>query len=111
MKLRKQISLLGILASFGAYGQTDTTEVIYYDTASIQEMEMIDEPPPMMELQNTRSEPVYEETIEYQPVNKFKHNKKIKPEEKPDKKALYGPGTGELLRQISNNLRIPYGYG
>jgi hypothetical protein len=52
----------------------------------------------------------YETIPTYQPVNRFKNNSKIKPEEKPDKKAVYSGGTGQLLDQISSQLLVPYHY-
>ncbi len=110
MKLKTKLSIIYLLASCMAYGQSDTAKSgIYLDT--LEEPVLLEktvETPFMDEMVATEAPYEY---VEYNPVNKFKYNKKIKTEEKPDKKAVYGQGLGELLKQISNSLSVPYGYG
>jgi hypothetical protein len=48
--------------------------------------------------------------FEMQFFNIFKNNSKIKTEPKPDKKALYSTGTGQMLMEISRQLTVPYSY-
>ena len=51
-----------------------------------------------------------EAPMEYSPLNRFKHNGKIKAQTATDKRAYYSEGIVAMLSFISANLSIPYRY-
>ncbi len=112
MKLNIILSFACSIAALNTYAQVEQdTIVLTPDTAMIMFEE---EPMPAYDYELAAPavpamEADYDYT-DYERINKFKHNKKIKPEEKPDKRAAYSQGTGELLRQIRDDLVVPYSY-
>jgi len=124
MTLKNQLCFLSLFLSFTAYSQqskgdkpTDTIQtVIYNDSNAAEPVEMntqdaamwMDSMAAVQEMIGMEATPaVYEEFNIY---NKFKYNSKIKMEEKPDKKASYSLGSGELLKQFAMHLTVPYNY-
>lgn len=53
---------------------------------------------------------VEEAPMEYSPLNRFKHNGKIKAQTATDRRAYYSDGIMAMLSFISANLSIPYRY-
>lgn len=75
---------------------TDTVKADPYDTR---------EPAPAVWYDAVEA-PAYEFT----PVNRFKHNSKLKVSTKPDQPARYSEGLGVMLRFIAGNVNLPYSY-
>ena len=94
MKIKYILSMAAVISALNAGAQTEPDSIHYED------------PPPVMEdvfedydLPAIEAVPV-EPYVDYIPVNKFKYNKKIKVEEKPDKQAVYSAGTSAFLEEI-----------
>lgn len=95
-----------------AAAQSDTAVLV--DSASLENMELIEDvrvmdAPAAMDIEAAMIA-ADADYIQDNALNKFRYNAKIKTEEKPDKKAVYSIGTGELLKHISLNVTVPYSY-
>ncbi len=104
MKLNTLCILICLLSSGIMYGQSDSAALWAPDTSSMPEI--LDYP-----LEIGPEVATSYDFADYTPINKFKYNKKIKTEDKPDKKAVYSLGLSTLLQQISDNLNVPFTYG
>jgi hypothetical protein len=109
MKLTQSLIIISLAVCSNTFSQiappppTDSAsiEYMYYDSTAVESVGDYYE--------NQAAYPV-EGDYQMPSFNVFKNNSKIKPEEKPDKKASYSMGNGELLIEISRQLMVPFNY-
>jgi hypothetical protein len=110
MKSIISFAMINLAICSTAFSQVEQPPVT--DTVKVEEL-YEDVPPPVEAVELPYYDevaPVIDNYMVGSSFNIFKNNSKIRPEQKPDKKALYSAGTGELLIEISNQLTVPYTY-
>jgi hypothetical protein len=117
MSTIKTFFLLAGLICFSANAQTEEPQPAIDSAVETEPGIEAPPPPPVMEMLEETVEAeeypygsVEEAPMEYSPLNRFKHNGKIKAQTATDKRAYYSEGIVAMLSFISTNLSIPYRY-
>jgi|GEM_PF-4703889 len=117
MNTIKTLFLLSGLICFSANAQTEEPQPAADSAVETETGIEALPPPPAVEMIDEAIEAadypyatVEAAPMEYSPLNRFKHNGKIKAQTATDKKAYYSEGIMAMLSFISANLSIPYRY-